>query len=79
MRILPISNRVSYKGNPENLKCKKPQRVTEVTAESIMQEAQDRYVKEHQELYKKWDILIHKPQKYQKTGKNKNENSKVQR
>ena len=38
----------------------------EITVEKLYQEAQDRYVKEHKEMYEAWDKNIRRPQKYQK-------------
>ena len=38
----------------------------EITVDKLCQEAQDRYIKEHKEMYEAWDKNIHRPQKYQK-------------
>lgn len=76
MRITPIRPvEISFKG----VKFKKPQGNVkqqesagqtepseEITVEKLYQEAQDRYVKEHQAMYEAWDKNIHRPQKYQK-------------
>lgn len=76
MRITPIRPvEISFKG----VKFKKPQENVkpqesagqtepseEITVEKLYQEAQDRYVKEHQAMYEAWDKNIHRPQKYQK-------------
>ena len=76
MRITPIRpieisfRGVKFKKPQENVK---PQESTgqtepseEITVEKLYQEAQDRYVKEHQAMYEAWDKNIHRPQKYQK-------------
>lgn len=76
MRISPISNSISYKGNLENSQQQNSQKYDNITMESIIKEAQDRYVKEHQELYEKWQKLVNKPQRF--TKQNFEENDKKQ-
>lgn len=77
MRITPIRPvEISFKGvkfvkkPQENVKQQESAEQTEpseeITVEKLYQEAQDRYVKEHQAMYEAWDKNIHRPQKYQK-------------
>ena len=73
MRITPIRPiEISFKAvkNVKNEQQKTAEKdndpLEEITVEKLYQEAQDRYVKEHQAMYEAWDKNIHRPQKYQK-------------
>ena len=73
MRITPIRPiEISFKAvkNVNNEQQKTAEKdndpLEEITVEKLYQEAQDRYVKEHQAMYEAWDKNIHRPQKYQK-------------
>lgn len=70
MRITPIKIfEVSFKNTKKKQEVPEKtqeQLLEEITVESIAKEAQDRYIKEHQEMYEEWQKAIARPQKYQK-------------
>ena len=64
MRIPPIINRITFLGNKKEVKNQEEEK--KPTLEELNRQAQERYEKELQKKYEEWQILINKPQRYQK-------------
>lgn len=67
MRIPPIMSRITFLGNKKEVK---NQDKKDLTLEEINKQAQERYEEEVRKKYEEWQILINKPQKYQKGEEN---------
>lgn len=70
MRVTPIKPiEISFMKHTNVGPNKAPEQekpLEEITVESIAKEAQDRYEKEHKEMYEEWQKAIKRPQKYEK-------------
>lgn len=64
MRIPPIMSRITFLGNKKEVKNQEEEK--KPTFEELNKQAQERYEKELQKKYEEWQILIDKPQRYQK-------------